>query len=384
MRPMHNHARKHVRRAAAGRPRWDRNAGLFSTAISLTLGSSLIVAAVAQADKPTVALVRADQSGIAQGTSETVNAQCPGGYDVLGGSAFIGGTSAFAHIASAAPITDRRMYQVKIINPLVNPFAGIPDADASVTVGAICAQSGKPVVVDGQFGKAKGSDEGHRAGTVKLKFASDGNVENNTVSTVNSTCPRGYSVFSGGYAIGGSPWAHASGALVSSRINAFTTILVNPPFDPSLGILKRPAAFRALSLCSETNKPLILSSSARVATAHTAKAPKRKRPEKSKGNVVLVKRELGGIKSGSVETLDVKCPQGYTVFAGSYTIGDSAVAHATGAGVLSRSNAYETTVTNPPVNINGGLPRTTASVTVGALCAKNGKPIVIDPPFPQH
>jgi hypothetical protein len=72
--------------------------------------------------------------------------------------------------------------------------------------------------------------------------------------------------------------------------------------------------------------------------------------------VVLVKRELGGIESGSVETLDAKCPRGYSVFAGSYAVSDSAVAHASGAGVLSKSNAYETIVTNPPANINGGLP----------------------------
>ncbi len=357
---------------------------LVLVAISLGLAAALVVTAAAQAAKPTVALVRADASGIAEGTTETVNAQCPAGWDVLGGSAFIGGTSAFAHIASAAPITDSRMFQVKITNPLVNPFAGVPEADATVTIGAICAQSGKPVVVDGAFGPAKGADAGRRAGTVKLKFAENTNVDNDAVATVDSKCPRGYSVFGGGYAMGGSPWAHASGALVSSKINSFTTILVNPPFDPSLGILKRTAAFRVLSLCSQTNKPLVLNDRARVATARPAAAPKRKRPEKSKGNVVLVKRELGGIESGSVETLDAKCPSGYTVFAGSYTISDSAVAHASGAGVLSKKNAYETTVTNPPANINGGLPRTTAGVTVGALCAKNGKPIVIDPPFPQR
>lgn len=353
-------------------------------ATGAVLAASCLLAPAAQADKPTVALVRADASGIAEGTTETVNAKCPAGYDVLGGSAFIGGTSAFAHIASAAPLPDSRMYQVKITNPLVNPFAGIPEADASVTIGAICAQSGKPVVVDGVFGAAKGSGGGGKKGTVRLKFADNTNVDNDAVATVNSKCPSGYSVFGGGYAVGGSPWAHASGALVSSKLNSFTTNLVNPPFDPSLGILKRTAAFRVLSLCTQTNKPLVLSAGARVATARPAAAPKRKRPEKSKGNVVLVKRELAGIESGSVSTLDAKCPRGYSVFGGSYTIGDSAVAHATGAGVLSKKNAYETTVTNPPANINGGLPRTTASLIIGALCAKNGRPIVIDPPFPQR
>ena len=100
--------------------------------------------------------------------------------------------------------------------------------------------------------------------------------------------------------------------------------------------------------------------------------------------MVLVKRTLGGIASGSVETVDVPCPKGYSVFGGSYVISESALAHATGTGVLSKSNEYETTGTNPPVNINGGIPKTTATVVVGALCAKSGQPIVIDTPFPQH
>jgi hypothetical protein len=36
------------------------------------------------------------------------------------------------------------------------------------------------------------------------------------------------------------------------------------------------------------------------------------------------------------------------------------------------------------VNINGGIPKTTATVVVGALCAKSGQPIVIATPFPQR
>jgi hypothetical protein len=88
--------------------------------------------------------------------------------------------------------------------------------------------------------------------------------------------------------------------------------------------------------------------------------------------VVLVKRSLGGIVSGNVSTVKAPCPKGYSVFGGSYAISDSALAHATGAGVLSKSNEYETTVTNPPVNINGGIPKTTASVVVGALAPRTG------------
>ena len=187
-----------------------------------------------------------------------------GGYDVLGGSAFIGGNSAFAHIASAAPITDKRLYEVRVINPLVNPFAGIPDSDASVTVGAICAQSGKPVVVDGPFGKPQPSGARREAARSVSKFAEATGIENNTVTTINSTCPSGSSVFGGGYAIGGSPWAHAASILVASKDNAFAGILVHPPFDPTLGILRQRAAMRVLALCSETGRPLVFSSHAKV------------------------------------------------------------------------------------------------------------------------
>jgi hypothetical protein len=139
-----------------------------------------------------------------------------------------------------------------------------------------------------------------------------------------------------------------------------------------------------LALCSETGRPLVLSSHAKVVRGGGSAPPKRKLRQTSPGNVLLVKRSVGGIKSGDVAVVAAHCPKGYSIFGGSYVISESALAHATGAGVTSKNNAYETDVTNPPPNISGGLPRTTASVVVGALCAKNGQPIVIDTPFPQH
>ena len=36
---------------------------------------------------------------------------------------------------------------------------------------------------------------------------------------------------------------------------------------------------------------------------------------------------------------------------------------------------------NPPVNINAGIPRTTAEVTAVATCAQRGTPIIVDGPF---
>ena len=42
---------------------------------------------------------------------------------------------------------------------------------------------------------------------------------------------------------------------------------------------------------------------------------------------------------------------------------------------------YGVTVVNPPVNINAGIPKSTASVTVAVNCARNATPIVVDGPF---
>jgi hypothetical protein len=68
--------------------------------------------------------------------------------------------------------------------------------------------------------------------------------------------------------------------------------------------------------------------------------------------------------------------------AGSYLInGNSVLAHASVAAVFSRTNSYGATVVNPPANINTGIPRSTASLTVVANCTKSGKPTVIDGPF---
>ena len=52
-------------------------------------------------------------------------------------------------------------------------------------------------------------------------------------------------------------------------------------------------------------------------------------------------------------------------------------------GVLSKSNAYETTVVNPPASINAAIPKSTTFVVASAMCAKRGKPIVISGAFPR-
>ena len=91
---------------------------------------------------------------------------------------------------------------------------------------------------------------------------------------------------------------------------------------------------------------------------------------------------VGGITSGTLNNAEAKCPRGYSVFGGSYLIGgNSVLAHVTVAAVLSQANAYAATAVNPPVNINTGVPRSTATLTVAANCARNATPIVVNGAF---
>ena len=57
------------------------------------------------------------------------------------------------------------------------------------------------------------------------------------------------------------------------------------------------------------------------------------------------------------------------------------LAHTTVAAVLSKADAYAATVVNSPVNIDTGVPRTTATLTVAANCARNATPIVVNGAF---
>jgi hypothetical protein len=158
-------------------------------------------------------------------------------------------------------------------------------------------------------------------------------------------------------------------------------VLTSLPFNPALGVLRQQSAARALALCARTGTPLVLNDAASPARVALAARPK---PKKLKGTVVLVIEQVGGIGSGTIKVGEAKCPSGYSVFAGSHAIADSALAHTSSASVRSKRNSYAATVVNPPASINAGIPRSTAKLTVGALCAKRGKPIVINGAFPRR
>jgi hypothetical protein len=337
--------------------------------------------------KPTVALVKETVTGVALGEVGVADAKCPEGYDVLGGSYLIGGGSVFAHAAGAAPFLDKGLYRAVVANPLVNPFAGVPAADASVTAAAICAESGRPVVVDGPIGQPGSPTNGGLAPTVSSSVETAPGILNGDVRRVDSGCRSGgSSIFGGGFTIDGTLWGHTSSSAVLSKPNDYSATLVTLPSNPSLGVFKAQASLRVVALCSRNGRPMVFNGGVFPAGSATAAKPKPKKKKKPKqrGTVVLTRKTVGGITSGRIATVSTKCPKGYSVFGGSHIIGgNSALAHATVAAVTSKRNAYSVTVVNPPVNINAGIPKTTASVIAAANCARRATPIVVDGPFPS-
>ncbi len=363
-------------------------------AVIIGLGLAGPAAAVSKGKwKATVVSVQKHVDGIAPGHVEAADASCPEGYDVFSGSYAIGGESVFAHAAGAAPFLSQNLYRVIVVNPPINPFGFVRARDASVTVAAICAVSGTPVVVNGAFGSGSSNSfipVGGLPSNVESHVAT-GTVPNGDVKKVDSECRSiKDSVFSGGYTVAGSLWAHAPIAAVLSKVGAFSATVVNPPVNPSLGVLRGDASVRVAAICARSGRPIVLGPGVTAASsAHTAAKPKPRRPKTPplpKGHlretVVLKRTSAGDIKAGDLRSVDVKCPAGTSVFGGSYIIGgNSVLAHATVAAVFSKSNMYGVTVVNPPVNINAGIPKSTASVTVAANCARNATPIVVDGPF---
>jgi hypothetical protein len=343
--------------------------------------------------RPTVVTVKETKNAIAPGDVVAVDAKCPGNFDVIGGSYIIGGDSVLAHAGGAVPAYAEGLYRVFIVNPPTSPF--VHAEDASVTVAAICALIGTPVVVNGPFHPPVDSEPigvipSGLASTVSTDVASD-TVPNQAAHKVDATCHSATdSVFSGGYTAINADFADAPIAAVLSKIGAYSATVVNPGINPSLGVTESAARVRVTALCTRSGRPLIVNADASPAFAHlhadqAVKTKPKKKPGPARerhGTVVLTKASVGGITSGSIKSADAKCPRGYSVFGGSYLIGgNSVLAHTTVAAVLSGANSYSATVVNPPVNINTGVPRTTATLTVAANCARNATPIIVNGPF---
>jgi hypothetical protein len=210
-------------------------------------------------------------------------------------------------------------------------------------------------------------------------------VPNGAAHKIDSVCLSATdAVFSGGYTLDGSLFADAASAAVLSKIGAYSATVVNPGVNPALGVTDSPATVRVAALCARAGQPIILNGGALGASARSTERsgnPKQSGPDSSRRlrpTVVLKRASVGGITAGTLDSAAAKCPRGYTVFGGSYLIGgNSVLAHATVAAVLSKRNSYAATVVNPAVNVNTGVPHSTAKLTVAATCAKNATPIVV-------
>ena len=388
--------------------RWLAGTGRGSQrAVALMLVLAIVVAAPATAAAkqpkptkwtPTVVTVKETKDGIGPNTVVAVDANCPANYDVIGGSYIIGGDSVLAHAAGAVPFYSQGLYRVIIVNPPTSPF--IRAQDASVTVAATCAAIGTPVVVNGPFPSGSvGNGPGGVTGgpipsglpsTVSTGVATD-TVPNQAVHQVDSVCHSTKdAVFSGGYTLSNALFADAASAAVLSKIGAYSATVVNPGINPALGVTESPATVRVTALCARAGQPIIVNADASgassdVLVAKTSKTKPHKTPAPAKRlhtTVILKRASVGGITSGTLDSAEAKCPRGYSVFGGSYLIGgNSVLAHATVAAVLSKTNAYVATVVNPPVNINTGVPHSTATLTVAANCARNATPIIVNGAF---
>jgi hypothetical protein len=99
--------------------------------------------------KPTV-IVTVAHGGIGPGEVQEVAAKCPAGYTVIGGS-YVIESSVLTHASGALVASAENSYAVQFVDPPANPLAGFPPENAVLTVGADCAKSGTPIVVNGPF-----------------------------------------------------------------------------------------------------------------------------------------------------------------------------------------------------------------------------------------
>jgi hypothetical protein len=106
------------------------------------------------------------------------------------------------------------------------------------------------------------------------------------------------------------------------------------------------------------------------ATSSSASAP-------LKPNVKIATGKAS-VSNGEVARAEAVCPSGTRVFSGGYgTSGQHARFFVVGP--ARETNAYLAYAYMPPVNINTGVGHETATITVVALCAKSGQPVVFAP-----
>jgi hypothetical protein len=95
---------------------------------------------------PTVVVVKDTTSTIAPGDGGGKLVRCPSGYSVFSGAYVISGSNRAIPFV-VGPVRKDNGYEVDIANPPADPLAGLPGEDAQLLVAAMCARTGKPIVM---------------------------------------------------------------------------------------------------------------------------------------------------------------------------------------------------------------------------------------------
>lgn len=93
------------------------------------------------------------------------------------------------------------------------------------------------------------------------------------------------------------------------------------------------------------------------------------------GNVKTAK-EVFFVANGTVRNSIARCPAGTKIFSGGFaSTGQHAKIFA--AGPSRPENGYIVYAVTPPVNLNAGVTKEIAKITIVAICAPAGQPIVL-------
>jgi hypothetical protein len=95
---------------------------------------------------------------------------------------------------------------------------------------------------------------------------------------------------------------------------------------------------------------------------------------KPKPNVRLASAEFS-VSNGNVVEAKATCKGNTRVFSGGYS-STSQHTNFVAVGTARSSNSFLAYAVQPPVNINAGVGRQTAEITVVALCAPAGEPVI--------
>jgi hypothetical protein len=97
---------------------------------------------------------------------------------------------------------------------------------------------------------------------------------------------------------------------------------------------------------------------------------------RARGNVVAVKEDFF-VSNNAVRNSIAKCPAGTRVFSGGFAMTAGLQARIFVASPSRSENGYIVYATMPPVNINAGVVKESARITILAYCAPIGQAIVL-------